>query len=99
SALGFVPSGEAVYKFDWGVLRTDDGNAVLGRHYWSNQATRILSDVAAEAELAPGLWGHLRFDAASGPSLLPGLPGMPGSGGKEDTKVDDLLNELEEEER
>lgn len=48
------------------------GNEVPQRIYWSNQNTNILSDVAAEASLERGQWGHLVFHAeGSGASGQP----------------------------
>src|SRR5690606_16766620 len=62
ASIGLQPSDGLLLKADWGVLRTDaEGHAVLGRHYWSNPATAIVSDVAAEAELHPDLWGFVGF--------------------------------------
>jgi hypothetical protein len=53
-------------KLDWGVLATDaDGTVVLGRNYWANKATSILSDAPSEAALHPDLWGYVRFRAQS----------------------------------
>lgn len=58
--LGFQPGDEARLRFDAGVQEVGpDGNAVLQRLYWANQATRILSDEAAEAMLQPEQWGDL----------------------------------------
>jgi len=49
-------------KLDWGVLATDaGGTVVLGRHYWANKATSVLSDAPSEAALHPDLWGYVRF--------------------------------------
>ena len=49
-------------RADIGVLRGADGQTIA-RHYWSNKATAITSDVPSEAELTPGLWGLLEFVA------------------------------------
>lgn len=49
-------------RFDWGILETDaDGNVVLARRYWANQATSTLADLPTEAMLQPDLWGYLRL--------------------------------------
>ncbi len=98
--LGLADAQEgAMFKFDWGVLRADrDGHGVMGRHYWSNQATSILSDVAAEAALEPKLWGHLRFAAAGAQAAGQPPPpeiGTPKTG--KDNLLDNLLDELDEE--
>ncbi len=88
--LNLRPIVDQMLRFDWGILRTgDEGREVLGRHYWSNQATAILSDIAAEAQLAPHLWGHLRFTGKADGALR-----MPGEG-TSDPVLDDLLNELD----
>ena len=50
--LGLSPAPNLRLKFDWGVLSTDqDGNVVLRRRYWSNQATGIVADAPSEARL------------------------------------------------
>jgi hypothetical protein len=41
---------------DIGVL-SGDGSETLGRSYWSNKSTTIVSDVPSEAELVPVNWG------------------------------------------
>jgi hypothetical protein len=102
--LGLTPQAGQLLRCDWGVLRTDaTGNAVLGRHYWANPATAILSDIAAEAALQPALWGHLRFAATAPAGNLPPAPGgdllaPPGTKATGGT-LDKLFNELEEENR
>ena len=45
------------------ILVARDGHEVLQRVYWANKATAIVSDVAAEADLHPDLWGFVRFSA------------------------------------
>ena len=59
-ALGWSPQPDTRLRFDWGLLLTGpDGHVVTRRMYWSNKNTSILSDVPSEAQLQPGLWGHL----------------------------------------
>ncbi|HPD14813.1 MAG TPA: hypothetical protein PLE19_07680 [Planctomycetota bacterium] len=63
-------SGPIRLKLDWGVLATDaDGTGVLGRHYWANKATSVLSDAPSEAALHPDLWGYVRVFAHSSKGL------------------------------
>ncbi len=45
---------------DVGILR-GDGRQTVGRVYWHNKATAIVSDVASEAALTPNLWGSWQF--------------------------------------
>ena len=102
ATLGLTVSEGALLKGDWGVLRTDaNGHLTMGRHYWSNQSTTIISDIAAEAELQPPLWGHVRLVSkrvsAAEKLAAPGASLEPGHG--KDATVDDLLKELKEEMR
>ena len=100
--LGLTPSPGLRLKFDWGVLSTDlDGNVVLRRRYWSNQATGIVADAPSEARLTPHLWGHIRFhgDRSSAEDKLNDLDQIAGKknpvkGVKKD--VTDILDELDE---
>lgn len=100
--LGLTPSPGLRLKFDWGVLSTDlDGNVVLRRRYWSNQATGIVADAPSEARLTPHLWGHIRFhgDRSSAEDKLNDLEQIAGKknpvkGVKKD--VTDILDELDE---
>ncbi|MEI6786939.1 MAG: hypothetical protein WCL49_00515 [bacterium] len=99
--LGLPPEPGALIKFDWGVMRADpEGHGLLGRYYWSNRATSILSDVALEASLDPYLWGHMRFPVAgeqrTGHPRQPVLGVEPAAG---DPLIDDMLHELTEESR
>ncbi len=95
-----LPGGTGVppvtrLKLDWGVLATDDGGTVvLGRHYWANRATSILSDAPSEAALHPDLWGYARFFNQSSKGVRMAEPKdlTPGKGTDGDLKL-----ELEEE--
>lgn len=65
--LGLTIKPDLVVKMDWGILVSGPaGTEVLGRHYWANGQTSIVSDEAAEALLHPDLWGMLRFSTGSG---------------------------------
>ncbi|MCY3023753.1 MAG: hypothetical protein NTW87_32635 [Planctomycetota bacterium] len=82
-------------KMDWGVLVSGpDGSEVLQRLYWSNTATAIVADEAAEALLQPGLWGFVRFSSAAGKAGQP-EEARPDSMLKRDANVDGL--KLEDE--
>jgi hypothetical protein len=59
--LGLQPKPGVLYRMDWGVLASGDGNQVKQRLYWANQTATGTSDEAIEARLEPGLWGYLRF--------------------------------------
>ena len=48
---------------DIGVLR-GNGTTTLQRVYWHIKGTGLVSDLASEAELTPGLWGRLEFQTA-----------------------------------
>ncbi|MCD0490328.1 hypothetical protein LPB86_18975 [Pedobacter sp. MC2016-14] len=60
SVLNLKPMPGMLIKGDIGILR-GDGAQTISRVYWSNKATGIVSDVPAEAELSPGLWGTWEF--------------------------------------
>ena len=95
--IGFNPKLGDRYRFDWGILTTDNyGNACTGRLYWSNRATGILADAPSEALMTPHLWGHLRVNETrkSGPLDLESLSSL------EDVEddVDDIDIEKEFEE-
>ncbi len=62
AVLGLKPSPGLAIRGDIGVLR-GNGFQTLQRVYWRNKATAITSDVPSEAELTPGLWGEIRFEA------------------------------------
>ncbi|MCX7420822.1 MAG: hypothetical protein NT013_14945 [Planctomycetia bacterium] len=100
--LGLSPAPNLRLKFDWGVLSTDqDGNVVLRRRYWSNQATGIVADAPSEARLTPHLWGHIRFhgDRSSAEDKLKDLEQIAGTkkSSKEVKKdVTDILDDLDE---
>jgi len=103
-ALGLsFPSGSGAtagypvrLKLDWGVLATDEGGTVvLGRHYWANKATSVLSDAPSEAALHPDLWGYVRFFDKSAKGIRMTEPKDLTPGGK---GMDDGIKlELEEE--
>lgn len=58
--LDFEPAPGERYRFDWGILTTDEhAHTVTGRYYWANQATKIISDEPSEVRLMPHLWGDL----------------------------------------
>ncbi len=59
-ALNLKPAAGMRIKGDLGILR-GDGTQTFSRVYWSNKATGIVSDVPAEAELTPSLWGTWEF--------------------------------------
>ena len=62
SALGLKPTAGLRLKMDWGMLVSGpDGNEVIRRVYWANQATNITADAPSEARLHPNLWGHVLF--------------------------------------
>ncbi len=89
-ALGLTIRPNLRLKFDWGILASGrDGNEVLRRIYWSNQATTVVADAPSEARLHPNLWGHLRFHAAPASSQAD-----PTAKKSKDKGFDDLLNEL-----
>lgn len=85
AALGFKPADGVRLKMDWGVLMSGpDGNEVIRRVYWANQATNIVADAPSEARLHPNLWGHVllhdrkktaedRLDAFDKPPMPKGL--------------------------
>jgi hypothetical protein len=96
--LGFKPELGQRYRFDWGILTTDDyGNACTARIYWSNKATGILADAPSEARLMPNLWGFLRVHEypRAGPVDLHSLSTLDDRG-KETTDAIDVEKEFEE---
>lgn len=58
--LGLKPQKGTRIQGDIGILRGNGGETIL-RTYWSNKATGIVSDVPAEAQLAPAFWGYWEF--------------------------------------
>jgi hypothetical protein len=88
-------------KLDWGVLTTGpDGNEVLRRLYWSNQATSVVADAPSEARLSPHMWGFARFHAGLRPTTDDALDEIAARGtGKKEVKKDvtDILDELGDE--
>lgn len=60
AVLQLVPKAGMHLKGDIGILR-GDGTQTISRAYWSNKAAGIVSDVPAEAELTPALWGSWEF--------------------------------------
>lgn len=99
SALGLKPVANMRLKCDWGVLSTDqDGNVVLRRRYWSNQATGVVADAPSEARLTPHLWGHIRFhdERSSAEDQLKEFDDIAGKkGDKKKSDVNDLLDDLD----
>jgi len=63
AVLKIKPAVGMQVKGDIGILRGEEEQTV-SRVYWSNKATAIVSDVPAEAELAPGFWGTFQFESA-----------------------------------
>jgi hypothetical protein len=61
AVFGLKPKAGMTIKGDVGILR-GDGVQTSARSYWSNKATGIVSDVPAEAELTPALWGTFEFE-------------------------------------
>lgn len=101
AAIGLKPEPGMRLKLDWGILTTGpDGNEVLRRIYWSNQATSITSDAPSEARLQPNLWGFVLFHGQNRPSAedqLETVAADPPKNGKEVKKdVDDILDVLNE---
>jgi len=58
--LGFTPADGMITQGDMGILR-GNGSETTARVYWSNKATAITADVPSEAQLAPNLWGRIRW--------------------------------------
>ena len=57
--LGFIPRSGLKFRADAGALMADQGGVnTIARHYWSNKATALVSDIPGEAELTPALWGN-----------------------------------------
>jgi len=97
ASLGLKPAPGVRLKLDWGVLVAGpDGNEVLRRIYWSNQATSIVADAPSEARLHPNLWGHVLFqgERKSAEDRLDALDGIdplkPAS--KPGKELEDLLD-------
>ncbi len=61
--LGLQPQAGQSITGDIGILR-GDGAQTMARTYWSNKASGITSDVPAEAQLTPQLWGKIEFKTA-----------------------------------
>lgn len=60
AVFGLKSKSGLTLKGDVGILR-GDGTQTFSRNYWCNKATGIVSDVPAEAELTPALWGKFVF--------------------------------------
>ncbi|MGE3406003.1 MAG: hypothetical protein AB7I37_04255 [Pirellulales bacterium] len=101
-ALGLHPADTRL-KLDWGMLTTGpDGNEVLRRVYWANQATGTVADAPSEARLHPNLWGHVRLHAGVRPSAEDALDEIAiGGERKKAVKKDvkDILDELNDEQK
>lgn len=95
-SLGLKITPNLRLKMDWGILVSGrDGNEVMRRIYWSNKATSIVSDEAAESMLHPDLWGYVRF-LGEKKGLLKTAPGgllAPEGATKDDEQ---LMKELAE---
>ncbi|MDA1140657.1 MAG: hypothetical protein O3B01_18980 [Planctomycetota bacterium] len=92
--IGFNPKLGERYRFDWGVLTTDNsGNSCTSRLYWSNKATGILADAPSEAIMMPHLWGHMRVNELrkGGPADLDSLSSF----GEKEAGTDDIDIEKE----
>ncbi|MBA3685644.1 MAG: hypothetical protein H0W72_10465 [Planctomycetes bacterium] len=60
AALGWDPLKTPTVRGDVGrVLSDQTGTDSSDRVYWSNQDTRMVSDLPSEARLQPNLWGTL----------------------------------------
>jgi len=99
ASLGLYPEKRQRLKFDFGFLKTNQaGNEVMQRIYWSNKATSILSDVAAEASLEPAQWGHVIFhnqgDNVGGLPLITSDI-LDGTKAEEEFTEEDLMDLLE----
>jgi hypothetical protein len=63
SAIHFDPARAKKVKGDVGrVLSDQTGTRAVGREYWSNKNTNIVSDVPSEASVHPRLWGTFVFE-------------------------------------
>ncbi|MBI2192474.1 MAG: hypothetical protein HYU36_10875 [Planctomycetes bacterium] len=101
--LGFKPEPGRRYRFDWGILTTDEhGHTVTGRYYWSNETTPIISDAPSEVRMTPNLWGHLLAaeSSISGPEDIRSLSPLDEGkiGGGESPNIEDDLEESQEPE-
>jgi hypothetical protein len=65
AVLGLKPTPGTTLRGDVGLLR-GDGLRTTQRVYWSNKASGLVSDIPSEAELAPQLWGKLKFVSDTG---------------------------------
>ena len=64
AALHLDPKATPVIRGDVGrVLSDQTGTRAVDRVYWSNQNTKIVSDVPSEARAQPNLWGTFTFEA------------------------------------
>jgi len=95
-AIGLnINTGER-YKFDWGVLVSDNqGHQVLRRDYWANKATAIVADTPSEARLHPDLWGHVIFKGKAAGKAQPTIGVDALEGGDSSDAVDDFLDEID----
>ncbi len=59
--LGLKPEPGTRIRGDIGVLQ-GNGSETTARVYWSNKASAIVSDVPAEAQLTPALWGNWEIE-------------------------------------
>lgn len=61
--LGFKPAPGGKLRGDIGILQ-GNGSETTARLYWSNKASGIVTDVPAEAQLTPALWGTWEIGGA-----------------------------------
>lgn len=63
AAIHLDPKVTPTLRGDVGLVLSDQtGTRSVDRVYWSNQNTRIMSDLAFEARLQPNLWGTFTFE-------------------------------------
>ncbi|MCL2701232.1 MAG: hypothetical protein FWE88_06015 [Phycisphaerae bacterium] len=103
SELGLKPAENMRLKLDWGAILTDsNGNSVMRRSYWANQATSIIADVPSEARLHPDLWGWALFhesarrDAATMSDMIGDDGKLNAPGAVDDPLLKDFRDELRE---
>jgi len=62
-AIGLDPKRTPRLRGDVGrVLSDQTGTRAVDRVYWSDQSTKIVSDVPSEAAVHPNLWGTFEFE-------------------------------------
>jgi len=54
------PPGNSTLRADMGVIAGDqNGMRTVARHYWATKSQTMVSDLAFEARIYPGLWGEI----------------------------------------